>query len=87
MSSVSPVSPAVGHAAIANDLVPGSQARSAYEALIFRDGRLRPCHTDLSIATWNVEGLTGVKLVELQWHMKRLEIDILCIQETHKSGS
>ena len=61
MSKVSPVSLAVGHTALDNDLVSGSQARRAYGASIFRNGRLRPCHTEMSIATWNVEGLTEAK--------------------------
>ena len=35
----------------------------------------------LVICTWNVRGLTDLKLFELILHMKRYDIDILCIQE------
>ena len=38
--------------------------------------------TTLSCGTWNVRGLTELKLHELILHMKYNNIDILCIQET-----
>ena len=41
----------------------------------------------LVICTWNVRCLTDLKLFELVLHMKRYDIDILCIQETHLSNS
>ena len=34
-----------------------------------------------------MEGLTESKVTELQWHMRRHEIDILCMQETHQEHS
>ena len=51
----------------------------------FRGGRLKVSNADFRIATWNVEGLTESK--ELQWHMRRHEIDILRTQETHQEHS
>ena len=39
-------------------------------------------HQDLKVATWNVRGLTDVKLVEIMVHMRRHDIHILCSQET-----
>ena len=41
----------------------------------------------ICIGTWNVEGLTEVKLHEIRTYMNSHSIDIFCIQETHKSGS
>ena len=38
------------------------------------------------ICSWNVRGLTDLKTFELILHMKRHDIDILCIQETHKNS-
>ena len=38
------------------------------------------------IASWNVEGLTDVKLEELCLYMSEHGIAVLCIQETHKLG-
>ena len=52
-----------------------------------RGGRLRPADVGLKIATWNVEGFTDAKAVTLQVIMKRRGIGILCLQETHHSGS
>ena len=43
----------------------------------------RPFDGDLVIASWNVEGLSEIKLWELTSIMGRRHIDILCIQETH----
>ena len=39
------------------------------------------------VATWNVEGLTDVKLVQLQTVMERRNIGVLCVQETHRRNS
>jgi hypothetical protein len=41
----------------------------------------------LVICTWNVRGLTDLKLYELILHMTTYDIDVLCIQETHISSS
>ena len=46
-----------------------------------------PANRRLIIATWNVEGLTESKLVQLVATMERRNIDILCIQETREVGS
>ena len=35
------------------------------------------------MATWNVEGLSEIKVYELITYMSRCEIGVLCIQETH----
>ena len=37
----------------------------------------------LVCCSWNVRGLTDLKMIELILHMKRYNIDILCLQETH----
>ena len=37
--------------------------------------------------TWNIRGLTDLKLFELIMHMKQYDIDILCIQETHRNDT
>ena len=39
------------------------------------------------IASWNVEGLSDVKLWELTSLMRRRRISILCLQETHIAKS
>ena len=39
------------------------------------------------ICTWNLEGLTDIKLFEVCTYMKTHSIDILCIQETRKPKS
>ena len=39
-------------------------------------------HSVLTYGTWNVQGLTDLKLFELILSMKRYSIDILCLQET-----
>ena len=41
----------------------------------------------LVCATWNVRGLTKLKEVELILHMRRYDIDILCVQETRVATS
>ena len=46
------------------------------------------CNKDpLCICTWNVEGLSDVKLHELERIMDYLGIHIMCIQETHIAGA
>ena len=46
-----------------------------------------PCCGKLVVASWNVQGLSEVKLWELVAAMKRHNIGILCIQETHVKDS
>ena len=41
----------------------------------------------ITFGTWNIQGLTDVKTVELIRHMAFYAIDILCIQETRKQKS
>ena len=48
-------------------------------------GNERPILSSLNCGTWNVQGLTEIKELELIEHMKRYQIDILCIQETRKT--
>ena len=64
----------------------GNVSRKA-SALKFRGGDLKPTGGDLRIATWNVEGLTDAKLVQLRGIMEDRGIDILCMQETHVGKS
>ena len=45
--------------------------------------RHAPLEGELWAATWNVEGLSQIKLFELVYFMKRQRIGILCLQETH----
>ena len=52
-----------------------------------RGGHLRPAQGQMTVASWNVEGLTEAKLVELQVFMAKHDVSILCLQETHKSLS
>ena len=40
-----------------------------------------------SACTWNVEGLTEVKLLQVCSYMEKNGIDVCCIQETRKSKS
>ena len=44
-------------------------------------------HGLLKCGTWNIRGLTELKLFELFIHMLKYSIDILCIQETWKKES
>ena len=37
--------------------------------------------------TWNVEGLTDIKIHMLQRIMRQSNIGVLCLQETHRCGS
>jgi hypothetical protein len=48
-------------------------------------GFVSSLHDALVVCSWNVRGLTDLKMFELILHMKRYDIDILCIQETHKN--
>ena len=41
----------------------------------------------LKVGSWNVEGLTELKLEEIIKYIDVNSIDIFCIQETHKSNS
>ena len=50
-------------------------------------GRSIPYCGDLVLASWNVEGLSDLKLWELTAIMTRRRIDILSIQESHISRS
>ena len=50
-------------------------------------GNATPYDGELVIASWNVEGLSDIKLWELTSMMKRRSISVLCIQETHISNS
>ena len=64
-------------------------ADTSYSATVFdrhsvRQGLLRPSFNQLTIATWNVEGLTDEKIITLQRYMEIYDIHILCLQETHK---
>ena len=45
-------------------------------------GNTAPFREELLVASWNVEGLSDIKLWELTSMMTRRRISILCIQET-----
>ena len=47
----------------------------------------KPSQRDQNFATWNVEGLTKSKIIELQRMMIQKRISIICIQETHQAKS
>lgn len=63
---------------------PLSRKRDIYH---IRGGELHVSDGQWLVGTWNVEGLTDKKLEELQLWMYELGIGVLCMQETHKSGS
>ena len=48
-----------------------------------RQAACTPFEGKLRLATWNVEGLTHIKIYELIQFMRRRCISVLCIQETH----
>ena len=93
MSNVSPhVSPDVSpsgaaRTASSNALLSDSNTSRSYKAQLYRDGRLQPSSASITISSWNIEGLTDSKLVELQTIMVQDDIGIICLQETHKSQS
>ena len=64
-----------------------SFCRSHLSAQQFRGGNLKVSGGQFRITTWNVEGLTQSKIMELQWHMQQQAIDIICLQETHREDS
>ena len=39
-------------------------------------------HGSIAVGTWNVRGMTDLKLHELILHMETYDINILCLQET-----
>ena len=54
---------------------------------VARGGRLLPCSTEFTIGSWNIEGYTIAKQVELEQTMEREGIGVLCIQETWQTLS
>ena len=49
-----------------------------------RGGLLKPSLGQLCIATWNVEGLSDVKLATLEMYMHEYGIHMLCLQEVRR---
>ena len=45
------------------------------------------CRSTLQICSWNLEGLTDIKLADVCTYMVDNSLDICCIQETRKSNS
>ena len=45
------------------------------------------CVGKCKIGTWNVEGLTDSKIVELQNIMEERGLGMMCLQETHRLGA
>ena len=69
-----------------------SKDEFCYRATIFdryklRQGDMKISSKQLRIASWNVEGLSDVKIEILQRIMRIRDIDIICLQETHRSLS
>ena len=79
-SDVSPRGRLPGNQRIVND-------SQRYEAVFFRGGALRPASDRLVAGTWNIEGFADEKLITLQHYMTNMGVDLLCIQETHKTKS
>ena len=52
-----------------------------------RGGLLRVVEGRLEIGTWNIEGHTDVKLIELQEYMLNMQLDLLCLTEIRKAGA
>ena len=50
------------------------------------DSSRRPI-THVKVCTWNVEGLTDIKIYEICTYMRANRIDVLCMQETRKLNS
>ena len=48
---------------------------------------MRPTSGDFVIASWNVEGLSDAKLIQLQRVMVSRNIKVLCLQETRVAKS
>ena len=65
------------------------QRNSGYNAVAerFRGGKSIISARNCVLGTWNVEGLTDSKVVELQNYMGNFGIGILCLQETHSAES
>ena len=53
----------------------------------FRGGDLRVASTHLNIVTWNVEGFSDAKLITIQQRTIEFNVDIVCLQETHRAMS
>ena len=51
-----------------------------------RGGNLQ-CLGGCQLGTWNVEGLTEQKIIELQNIMDDRDLGVLCMQETHRAGA
>ena len=66
---------------------PEHRVRNVPDRELLRGGGLRVVSGRWGLATWNVEGLTEVKVEQLQLVMARRDIGLLCIQETHRTNS
>ena len=64
-----------------------SIASTLFDRQLVRGGRLHPAKGEITIASWNVEGLTEEKLITIERYMYLYDIGILCIQETHRPHS
>ena len=58
-----------------------------HEAQHVRGGNLRTTAGQQLFGTWNVEGLTEAKIIQLQLVMVCLGISVLCLQEIHRTMS
>ena len=73
--------------AVPSDNVPNAMHSRRDDAFRFRGGPLKATDGHLMFGTWNVEGLTETKVVELQLAMAELGVGLLSLQETHRSQS
>ena len=85
MGTVSPSSKVGERDARASDI--GDVGRHCSSPSQFCGGNLHVNTGGLILGSWNIEGLTDTKVVELQQYMVFCGIDILCLQETHRYES
>ena len=61
-------------------------SRAGRNRFVYSDSA-RPFVDELMVGSWNVEGLSEIKLWELTAAMRMYRISILCIQETRVKKS
>ena len=85
MGTLSPTSKVGERDARASDI--GDVGRHCSSPSKFCGGNLHVNTGGLILGSWNIEGLTDTKVVELQQYMVFCGIDSLCLQETHRYES
>ena len=66
---------------------PLATKNGAEDGLCKGDGQIYTRSNYIRIGSWNVEGLTDVKMHEICTYMRQYSIDIFCIQETRRKNS